>query len=211
MKGSFNFEFGEGDIRKFIEDLGRRWTLNTIHDVLKHINDPGLSQLFREILRNGVAAGRAAGRRSRVGRPPPAEYEEVFSGERDMASPPWGPPPPWGPGPPPPYQQPFVGGAGPVPYTPPHMHPGMHPPHAQPGVPPNGIAEEILKESRRAGPHEAKRCIPVEANRYQDDGWLCHECGVFNGVQRSVCRHCQHERCDDIVAPGGAPQGGMPS
>lgn len=201
MKGSFNFEFGEGDIRKFIEDLGRRWTLNTIHDVLKHIRDPHLVALLKDALRNGFAAGRTVGRR-----PPTSEYEEVFVGEQRVAS-----PPPWGPEPPPPYQQPFVG--GPIPYSPGPMPPrypagpGVPPPFQGPGAPPSfdpdGIADEILNRGAKA-PDDLKRCVPIEANQYQDEGWHCHACGFVNGVQRSVCRHCQHERCDDIVTPDGS-------
>jgi len=211
MKGSFNFEFGEGDLRRFVEDIGRRWTLNTIHDVLKHLRDPHLSQLIKEALRTGIAAGRSVGRRGRP-REPVAEYEEVFDVGTQA---PWGPPPPWGPGVPPPYQSPFGGAPAPPPFV-------GSPYYPQPGAPPpfhgapspfsghGGIAEEILRGPGGEGPSELSHCVPVEASQYQEEGWLCHECRFVNVAQRSVCRHCKHERCDDIVAPEGA-KGTAPS
>lgn len=202
-RASINVEVEDGDLRKFIEDIARRWTLNTIHDLLKHIRDPHLSSLIKEALRTGLAAGRTVGRRRR----PQAEYEEAVDSSFVEGAPPgphspyWGPPPPWGPGAPPygpPYQRPFPG-------APP---PGAPPMRPSPGAP--GFVDEVLDRMAPdvppGAPHELRHCMPVAANQYQEEGWLCHQCGFVNGSHRSVCRHCKHERCDDIVASeGGGP------
>ncbi len=158
-RASINVEFEDGELRKFGEDMLRRWTLNTIHDLLKHLRDPHLLQLIREALSRGVDIGTRVG--SRRG---PSPYEEDMRGG------------------PPSHQRPD----------------GDRSPFQGPGM-----AEEILRGSPGAsGP---KRCMPVEANLYQEEGWSCHKCSTYNGVQRLACRQCAHERCDEAQSPPGDP------
>ena len=162
-RASINLEFEDGELRKFVEDAGRRWTLNTIHDLLKHLRDPNVAPLIMQFFQTAVAAG------SEVGRRRSSQYEEDSGHGFEREGPP-------------PQQRPFPG---------------------------TGMAEEILRGSPGAqrGP---KRCMPVEANRYQEEGWRCCECSTYNGEQRSACRQCKHECCDDVVSPPpGDP--GVPS
>ncbi len=165
-RASINLEFEDGELRKFVEDGLRRWTLNTIHDLLKHLRDPYLSQLIQQALHMGMAAG------TRVGRRRPPQYEEGS----------------------PPHQRPdgdgWVQGRSPSPGP--------------------GMVEEILRGPPGAA-GRAKRCMPVEANLYQEEGWGCHECSTYNGVQRSVCRQCGHERCDDGAPSSSSTEGNVPS
>lgn len=166
-RASINVEFEDGDLRKFAEDMLRRWTLNTIHDLLKHIRDPHLSHLIKQAIQMGMSAGydfkRGPDRRPH---------------QRPADAPPG--PPPWGPG---------------------EVHDmGM-------------VGEILRRETSGAGrmpPQEGKltRCMPIEANPYQEEGWMCHGCSTYNGVQRSVCRQCDHERCDDVVPSTPSPGGG---
>ncbi|KKK66619.1 hypothetical protein LCGC14_2962280 [marine sediment metagenome] len=162
-RASINLEFEDGELRKFVEDGLRRWTLNTIHDVLKHIRDPNAASLIMQLFQTAIAAGSQVGKRGR-----PSQYEEDSGFER---------------GGPPPHQQ------------------GRSP---SPGP---GIAEEILRGPPGAS-GRAERCMPVEANLYQERGWGCHKCSIYNGEQRSACRQCGHERCDDVVF--GADDDGRP-
>lgn len=167
-RASINLEFKNDELRKFVEDAARRWTLNTIHDLLKHLRDPEMVQLIREALSRGMAIGTRVG--SRKG---PSPYEEDMRGG------------------PPPHQRPD--GDGWVQGRSPSQGPGM--------------VEEILRGSPGApGP---KRCMPVEANLYQEEGWGCHKCSTYNGEQRSACRQCAHERCDVVQRPPDDP--GVPS
>ncbi len=172
-RASINLEFEDGELRKFVEDGLRRWTLNTIHDLLKHLRDPNFSNLIMQAVQMGVSAG--------VGmRRGPPQYEHDSGSERGGA---------------PPHQRPD--GDGWVQGRSPFQGPGM--------------VEEILRGSP-GGPREGelKRCMPVEANTYQEEGWGCHKCSTYNSVQRSVCRQCKHERCDVVQPPPddqGVPSG----
>ena len=163
-RASINLEFEDGELRKFVEDGLRRWTLNTIHDLLKHLRDPYLSQFIREALSRGMDIGTRVGRRS-----------ESSPHEED----------------PPPHQRPdgdsWAQGRSPFPGP--------------------GMVAEILRGS--PGAPGLKRCMPVEANTYQEEGWGCHKCSIYNGVHRSVCRGCAHERCDVVQPPRDDP--GVPS
>ncbi len=157
-RASINLEFTDDDLRKFIEDGLRRWTLNTIHDLLKHIRDPHLSDLIKQAIHMGMSAGVRVGRQHEGEAPPhqrPFDVGEIFTGDRHGS------------------------------------------PHDVRRGPPYGVP-----------PGELKRCMPVEANPYQEEGWMCHECSTYNGMQRSVCRQCDHERCDDVVPPPPSPGGG---
>ncbi len=161
-RASINLEFEDGELRKFVEDGLRRWTLNTIHDVLKHIRDPNAAQLITQLFQTAIAAGASAGAKGRG-------FEQG----------------------PPPHQRPD--GDGRVQGRSPFSGPGL--------------VEEILRGS--PGAPELKRCMPVEANTYQEEGWGCHKCSIYNGVHRSVCRGCAHERCDVVQPPPDDP--GVPS
>lgn len=163
-RASINIEFEDGELRKFIEDGLRRWTLNTIHDVIKHIRDPNVASLIMQLFQTGIAAGASAGAKGRGSEQGPT-YHQRPDGDGVQG------------------RSPFPG-------------PGM--------------VEEILRGSPGApGP---KRCMPVEANLYQEEGWGCHKCSTYNGAHRPVCRQCGHERCDvrvstsdeDPVVPSGS-------
>lgn len=60
-------------------------------------------------------------------------------------------------------------------------------------------------------PQKPQRCVHVEANPYQEEGWICHECQIYNGIHRPACRQCAHERCDDIVGPRDEAPPNVPS
>ena len=152
-RASINLEFEDGELRKFVEDGLRRWTLNTIHDLLKHLRDPHLLQLIKEVLSRSADIG------SEVGRRRSSQYEEDSGHDFERGGP----------------------------------SPQQRPP---PGP---GIAEEILRGPPGAS-GRAERCMPVEANLYQETGWGCHKCSIYNGEQRSACRQCGHERCDVRVS-----------
>lgn len=42
------------------------------------------------------------------------------------------------------------------------------------------------------------RCESVEGPHI-DPGWACHECNVYNGLQRQVCKQCGHTRCKPLA------------
>ena len=174
MKGSINLDFKDEDLRKFVADAARRWTLNTIQDVIRHVlNDPSVSQVFMEGVRTVIAGYRSASsgsytqndvrqrRASQHQRGAGFDVGEFFSG--------------W----------------------PPHQRPN----ETSPPPPPGDV---------RQG-DKLKRCMPVEANLYQEEGWGCHECSTYNSVHRSVCRQCGHERCDDAAPSPPSPEGNVPS
>ncbi len=189
MKGSINLEFEDGELRKFVEDAGRRWTLNTIHDLLKHLRDPRVAQLITQLFHTAIEAGAS------IGRQPPSP--DVGRG-------------------PPPYAPPSPDiGRGPPPYAPPSppRPTGGAPSHVA-GMPFGDMMEQFLRRPQEGTPSPRegglKYCMPIEANPYQEKGWMCHECSIYNGAQRSVCRECEHERCDEAKRPpddDGIPSG----
>lgn len=60
MHISLNLEFTDEEAKKYVEDIGRRWTLNFIHDVMSHIGgiklDPALSSLLAQVARGAADA-----------------------------------------------------------------------------------------------------------------------------------------------------------
>ena len=42
------------------------------------------------------------------------------------------------------------------------------------------------------------KCAHTEQTRTHDEFWLCCQCGTDNIPFRPTCRHCGHERCDDV-------------
>lgn len=60
MRVAVNLEFTDDELRKFAEDVGRRWTLGFIHESLRHINelklDPSLSKSLQQACAMGLAA-----------------------------------------------------------------------------------------------------------------------------------------------------------
>jgi hypothetical protein len=48
-------------------------------------------------------------------------------------------------------------------------------------------------------------CLRIEEGAHIEEGWCCHLCGGYNGVQRQACRNCKHERCDVIIPPAPEP------
>lgn len=46
-------------------------------------------------------------------------------------------------------------------------------------------------------------CMPTPSNTYQEAGWVCCQCSVYNGDHRDRCRQCEHERCGP--KPAGGP------
>lgn len=159
-RASINLEFKDDDLRKFAEDALRRWTLNTIHDLLKHLRDPHLSQLVQQVFHMGVDAAARTSQRRRAH----PQYEDDIASEHEVRE----------------------------------VRPG---PHRRPFF----DVEEFFSKGPWPSPprppdtQEMKRCVHVEANLYQEEGWICHACSIYNGMQRSVCRQCAHERCDDVV------------
>lgn len=191
MKGSVNLEFRDEDLRRFAEDVMRRGALHVIGELFKQvINDPRLSHLAREAFRGGVEIGRE-GRGGPSTDPsdfpmPPGmrrRRQVPFQYPNDV---PFGGPPPPRPHGPPPYPYAWMPGVG-------------VPPPPRPAAP-----QEVPPPS---APHKPERCMHVEANSYQEEGWICHECQIYNGMQRSECRQCHHERCDDIVGGADVPSG----
>ena len=49
------------------------------------------------------------------------------------------------------------------------------------------------------------KCERIVGDAHIDEGWVCHNCNVYNGVQRDKCRNCNHERCDVVVPPPPPP------
>ncbi len=45
------------------------------------------------------------------------------------------------------------------------------------------------------------KCELFVGNSDIDEGWICHICNGYNGVQRLECRNCKHKRCDGVVPP----------
>jgi len=81
--------------------------------------------------------------------------------------------------------------------------------HAPAMKPPAGFMEMILQAltPNPAGDAKApdidaeydppKKCVHVQADANTDEAWMCHECGAFNNENRSICRRCDHVRCDE--------------
>lgn len=58
--------------------------------------------------------------------------------------------------------------------------------------------DSFYRTAPPGGPRPTSRpgvCAPVDANTYQEEGWMCHVCGTYNIKHREVCRQCDHERC----------------
>lgn len=43
---------------------------------------------------------------------------------------------------------------------------------------------------------EDKKDTCVLLNHPNIEGWGCHMCRTFNGLQRKECKYCGHKRCD---------------
>jgi len=132
MRATINVEFTDEELRNYLEDAGRRWAVNTVHQVIK-----GLSTLKFDPNTMTEFARSIAG---------------AFGSKGPQADP------------------------GPTAGAPTHGFKDV-------GVPP---------------------CARVEQNVDNDEEWGCHVCGVINGLHRSACRRCGHERCD-VVAPPPPP------
>jgi len=133
VKVSLNVEFTDDELRKYAEDIGRRWTVGFFREAFKtgqrlKINPNALSEIGLAI----ASALNASGvKTDSVPRPDPGPTADE-----------------------------------PIPYVP---------------------------MTRR------ERCERLEASQFIEEGWVCHLCDTYNGAQRSVCRHCDHERCDIVV------------
>jgi ribosomal protein L40E len=56
-----------------------------------------------------------------------------------------------------------------------------------------------------------ERCVHIEATLHNEESWMCCRCSAMNGVHRTMCRSCTHERCDDVVPPSPSPRQSDPS
>lgn len=54
------------------------------------------------------------------------------------------------------------------------------------------------------------RCEPEDTATMFDEGWFCCKCSVYNGIDKQLCRNCNHERCDVIKTPPPATDYGKP-
>jgi len=56
MRFSIQVELTDDEVLKYAEDVGRRWTLNAIHDTLRHLRgiDPNLFRIAGEIFAAAV-------------------------------------------------------------------------------------------------------------------------------------------------------------
>lgn len=129
MKASINVEFTDEDLRKYAEDVGRRWLAVGVREIMRMKVPPDLAVQIAQQVMAAVMQG--------AGRPPGA--------------------------------------------------PGME---AGGGV---GVSDE---------PPNATKCERVGSDDpHLEEGWICHRCRGYNGMQREACRNCAHERCDIIVTP----------
>ena len=133
MKVAINVEFTDDELRKYAEDVGRRWTMCFFQEAFKtgqrlKLNPNALSAIGLAL----ASALSASGVKTHSApRPDPGPTADT-----------------------------------PIPYAP-----------------------------------TPSRCERVEVSPFNEEGWMCHPCGFYNGVQRAVCRHCDHERCDIVVPP----------
>lgn len=172
MRTAINVEFTDEELRRHVEDIGRRLILDAVHEVVHHINAIDNPALVEGALR-AIQMGMSVAMHERATR----RHEQRHA-----------------------------------PFRPGYM-PGPEPPRpGNPGYPPDPFAPFARPnpEQQRSGPFQGPRrakakeapgepmksCFPIEANQYNEEGWCCHECGVYNGTQRRVCRNCNHERCD---------------
>lgn len=58
-----------------------------------------------------------------------------------------------------------------------------------------------------------KQCEFIEQTDSLLPGWGCCQCGVYNGLQREICKWCKHKRCIETPKPeayGLCPICGVP-
>jgi len=63
-----------------------------------------------------------------------------------------------------------------------------------PGPVPMSVAEPVARP-------KLDKCMRLDEVAFADEAWVCCKCNTTNGVHRSVCRGCDHERCDVVVPP----------
>lgn len=45
--------------------------------------------------------------------------------------------------------------------------------------------------------------IPIRCEKFTPDkitGWICCACGHFNSLKKKLCFHCDHQRCEKMIA-----------
>jgi len=92
-------------------------------------------------------------------------------------------PPRWRPGP---YAQ-----TGPVP------SPGPMPYGYGPG--PTGQGPSNVRPI--AEPATVEHCFVIDETRQNESSWGCCRCATSNGLHRTLCRQCGHQRCGAVVTP----------
>lgn len=132
MKVAISIEFTDDEIVKHAEDLGKRLTLNAIHEGIRHL---GALKINPDVATTAAQAI-ASAFMPKTAPPPAAETE-----------------------------------------TPPPPSPSL------------------------------EKCLRIEPSTSIEEGWGCCRCLAYNGVQRSACRICGHERCDVIVPPAAPDPG----
>lgn len=93
-------------------------------------------------------------------------------------------------------------------YPPGYVPPG---PYGQAGpIPSTGPAGTNVRPI--AEPATVEHCFSVDETRQNEAGWGCCRCATLNGLHRSLCRQCGHNRCGAVVtpAPGREPPPALP-
>jgi len=50
-------------------------------------------------------------------------------------------------------------------------------------------------------PATVEHCFPIDETRQNEAGWGCCRCAILNGLSRTLCRQCGHQRCGGVVTP----------
>lgn len=75
---------------------------------------------------------------------------------------------------------------------------------------PYGSAGPVPQDPRNvrpiAEPATLEYCFSIEETRQNEAGWGCCHCAIINGLHRTGCRQCGHQRCGAVVTPPPPPE-----
>jgi hypothetical protein len=92
MRVTVNIDFTGEELRTYAEDIGRRWVLTLIHEVMTHLGALKLDPSFLSVFQQAVSMGMdAAMKSSRVAAPPRSHVQHAQTGPIPRG--PWRTPP----------------------------------------------------------------------------------------------------------------------
>lgn len=192
MKSNVNLEFTDTELVQFVEDQARRVVFSFLGGLFHHLNyhlDPAILSAVKEAVKSGVQIGVQAkpGTRGPFGPPPGSGYG--YGPPPGYTAVQRGPMPPSGP----------VGPAQPQ-FDIQSLLQGLQSILAQGGQVPQQDNVRPIAE-----PTTVEHCFAIEETRQNEAGWACCRCAASNGLGRTRCRACGHQRCGAVITPPPSP------